>query len=303
MAAGDDVPPVELALAPVNPSALETELARALPGIFQRARIIISPYPFGVAGDDNLRIISFNATPGVIIECDFRFLATDRSIKSNRVLHTPNSDRSLKQQDYQLGAGFVTNVTVRASSGTPILGSCFVIVQLIRGLTGATIPLGTLLAGTMTSTQALGWPGSAIENSLTVGYTRLITGTTPAAGAEVNELVPTGARWEVSAFIAKLTTSAAALTRNPNLFVDDNSATPYAANGVPVGLAPSNFQSFVWLANYPNLTPLAAQPIVGPLVFPARLLAGHRMRTLTGNLDVADQWASVRYLVNEFLEG
>src|SRR5439155_18890058 len=127
-----------------------------------------------------------------------------------------------KTQNYKLGKGAILNLTVFASAGAPLMGQTYVIVQLIKGLTGATIVLGTLLGGYLTATQALGWPGSPIISSTDgEGCTRLIVGTTPAAEANILETVPTGARWELLSLEASYVQGAGGVATPISFTLDD----------------------------------------------------------------------------------
>src|SRR4051812_32014952 len=118
------------------------------------------------------------------------------------------------------------NITAFASAGTPIIGQTFVRVQLIRGLSGATLPIATLLQGYVTSRQDLAYPGSPIRMSTEDAFpVRIITGTDPAAGVEIVETVPDGAVWELVSVTARLVTSAAAAVRFPMLQLDHGGST------------------------------------------------------------------------------
>src|SRR5213592_1900599 len=159
-------------------------------------RIIASPFQFYVTGEDHLRVISVNSLAGVRLKLQGRFIDTSGKLDAFSYDHIPTSDRTATTTMHQLGVGAVLNLTVFASTGAPVSGQTFVIVQLTRGLGAAAIVLGTLLQGYVTSAQHLGWPGSPIVTS-TAGepLIRKIVGTTPGAGNNINETVPTGARW------------------------------------------------------------------------------------------------------------
>jgi len=273
-----------------------------IPGILGRAKVVISPYPFGVAGEDNLRVTSVNALPGVTLRINLRFLSRDRVIKATSLVHTPNSNRTVKSQDYALGDGFVMNVTVNAEGASPLIGQTFVMVQLIRGLTGATIVLGTLLAGPVTSTQGLGWPGSPIVTSVeSGGYVRFINGATPAAGAEISETVPTGARWEVINFQGTLVTVAGGSNRLPALSFTQPGWGPFVSFNPGSG-APSSTTKFFWAQGMALATVIAAGFPMGGIPSPTLLLPGATLATFTANIAAGDQWSAAFYVVREYLD-
>jgi hypothetical protein len=191
------------------------------PSIFGGARLLPSPSQFFLTGEDKLRVVSANSLVGVSLKVQWRTATLAGDVVPSSQDHTPNSDRTVNRQDYELGSGSLLNVTVFASAGAPLSGQTFVIVQLVRGDGPAAIVLGTLLAGYVTAVQALGFPGSPIASSTDGhGAIRTIIGTSPAAGVECAEVVPTGARWELVSFVATIVTSATVITRVPELYVD-----------------------------------------------------------------------------------
>src|SRR5262249_46183156 len=134
------------------------------------------------------------------------------------------SNRTAKTEDFVLGGGLVTNLSVFATAGSPLIGQCFVIVQLVRSLGVTAYVMGTMLQGYVTTTQNLGWPGSAIVSS-TDGEPAIrdIVGTDPVAGAGWSETVPAGARWELVTFGGIVNPVAGGTTGFVNLTILDPS--------------------------------------------------------------------------------
>lgn len=265
-------------------------------------RVITSPFQFVTTGEDHLRVLSFNSAAGVRLKIRGRVVPVAGPIEPLERDHVPNTDRSVVSSVIPLQAGAVLNLTVFASSGAPLVGQTYVMVQLIRGLGAAAIVLGTLLAGYVTAQQHLAWPGSPIESS-TAGEpaVRTVSGTVPAAGAEFSEIVPTGARWEVLGLTAQLVASAAPGARVPAL----QFMTPFsiiAASPLTSAINAGGAQVITWAQG----VPIAAAPGVtrwaAPLPFSNRLLAQQTLQSLTVNLDVGDQWTAPVYTVREWLE-
>ena len=172
-------------------------------------RIIASPFQFITSGEDSLRVVSFNSLSGVRLKVQGRWLSETGKVEAFGHDHVPNSDRTARTDDYPLGIGAVLNLVIFANAGSPVIGQTFVIVQLIRGSGVAAVVLGTLLQGYVTSRQTLAWPGSPIQSSTDAEpYVRNLVGTDPAAGSEIIETVPSGARWELVSFSAFLTKNA-----------------------------------------------------------------------------------------------
>jgi hypothetical protein len=265
-------------------------------------RIVPSPSAFYVTGEDRLRIVSVNSLTGVSLKLQWRFANPDGQAIPSSQDHTPNTNRSVKTQDYQLGIGALLNITVFASSGAPRVGQTYVMVQLVRGFGTAAIVLGTLLAGYVTSTQALGFPGSPIASSLEGGgLIRTIQGATPAPGAEFRETVPTGARWQLLEAQGTLTTSAAAGARRPILVWSVNGAQVGASAQV-TDVNPSGGGTFNWAQGMPLAAAIFPGTNVVGLPMDLQLLDADFFASQTSGLAAGDQWTLTRYMVREWLE-
>jgi hypothetical protein len=217
--------------------------------------------------------------------------------------HTPNSDRTTVTSVIPLGKGALLNLAVVAESGTPLFGQTFVMLQLIRGLTGPVVVLGALLQGFVTSTQILAWPGSPLQHSFEgQGVARVITGTLPAAGAEISETVPTGARWELVKFSTQFTCSAAAATRQIALRIADASGNAQFLSPSVTNLTANQVAPHAWAqgtalsALLENITALMGLPM--RLVLPA----GASIQTRTTAMQAGDQFLAPIYTVLEWPE-
>jgi hypothetical protein len=265
-------------------------------------RVISSPFQFVTTGEDNLRVTCANTVAGARIAIQGRRLNDKGTIEAFGFDLVPTADRTLTTRDYPLGAGAILNLTVYASAGAPRIGQTFVQAKLIRGFGGATIVLGTLLAGYVTSLQELAWPGSPIESSIAGGgYPRVIVGTQPAAGAEIIETVPTGARWQLLGLRTRLTASAAVTIRYPALALDDGFSN-YAVAPIPGGVATSQSVPLAWHPGTAFETQIAGAWLVAGLPTDSTLLAGYRILFVTQNLLAGDQYDQPRFLVREWLE-
>lgn len=265
-------------------------------------RIIPATFPFYTTGEDNLRIVSFNSAASVKLTLSARLLGVDGRPSPSVWFHTPNTDRSASSNDFPLSGQTLLNVRVVATSGSPLVGQTFVIVQLIRGIGAAAIVLGTVLQGYVTTTQGLGWPGSAIVSS-TDGEPaiRTIVGTTPAAGVDILETVPTGARWELLSVVADMTTGAGGAATAGYFSIDDGvNVYNRVRSGICGGAGVTC--NFAWSQNVQfqsiaagvifNLQPLAAN----------RMLAGHRFSMQNANGAGNKTWSAPVYNVREWLD-
>jgi hypothetical protein len=265
-------------------------------------RVIASPFQFWTTGEDNLRVLSVNAAAGVVLTIQGRFIDNAGVIRASKWDHTPLTTRTARTSDYTLGVGAVLNLTVFASSGSPLIGQTYVVVQLVRGTGTAAIVLGTLLAGYVTAKQALAFPGSPIVNSIADGGVfRRITGSTPAAGAEIAEAVPTGARWMLISMVATLVTDATAINRTPNLFFNAG-GLDYFGSGQSTPVAGSSSSPFWWSIGMALETKVGLIGSVAGILGENRMLAGFTFLTRTSNIQPGDQWSAPSYLVQEWLE-
>jgi len=271
------------------------------PQLLLSGKIIPSFAQFAVTGEDNIRIITVGSVAATV-HVQGRFLDAAQGVTIPFDYPVPVAgNRTTTTVLDALGTGYLLNLSCYAT-GSPLIGQVFVIVQILRGLTGATFLVGTLLQGYVTTTQTLGWPGSPIATSIEGGgVIKAITGTTPAAGAEVSETVPTGARWELLSFTGQLTTSAAAGARLPNLKLLQGGIVVVQSAAV-ASVGPSSGATWVWEQGMPLAAAVAAGVNVSGLNIRLPLLAGSMIVTTTAALAAGDQWGSVFYTVREWLE-
>lgn len=274
----------------------------AQPATNPRAGTITAPFQFLVDGADNLRIEGWNSVAGVALELTFRFANVDGSIEPQRYTLPLTADRQSTGLDISLAPGYLLNMAVFASGGAPKIGQTFVCIKLIRGFGGATIVMGLLLQGYVTAEQGLGWPGSPIASSTdSEPALRVITGTAPAAGAEITETVPTGARWELVSLGATHQGDGSGANRTARLLFLSGAAVMAAfpqafLEGV------GNLQGYCWTQGLPLSAGLAGDRQVQGLVTQVALPQGAQIRTSTIGLGPADQWSAPTYLVREWLE-
>lgn len=254
-----------------------------------------------VTGEDHIRVTSYGALASVVVAIDGRFTFCDGSVVPIAELHTPNSDRTAATSIIKLARGYVSNIQARIASGSPKRGQVYVIVELVRGTASNAIPLGTLIADYIATGGRVAWPGSPVRSSLDgPGMLRSITGTDPAAGSELSETVPTGARWRLRALRASLVTSAVVANRTVVLFVDDG-ATAYWTSASPTTQPASQTVPYTVGVIGTSVNQQGAIYLdvpYGGLVLPA----GHRIRTVTSLLDAGDNWGAPQYQVEEWLE-
>lgn len=263
--------------------------------------VTVTAHAFYFTGEDHLRLSSFNSAAGVTIGVRGRVLRVDGSIEVFSESHVPNTDRTIATANFARGEGWLLDAEIFVTAGTPRRGQCFVVLEVVRGFTGAVFALSTLIQGYVTDTQRRGWPPATLAMSTEgPGVIRSITGTDPAPGSESSETVPTNARWRVLAWTTTLDTGGVVANREPELVFDD---------GVTIFMrAPSGQSQTASTARNYSCYPYAARftlvnGITIPIPIPdVHLAGGFRVRTVTANLQAADNWAAPQLLVEEWIE-
>lgn len=265
-------------------------------------RVTPASFPFFTTGEDNLRLLSYNSAPGVALRVNARTLSPGGKVVVSSWKHTPNTDRTLAQDDFTLSGTTILNLVVLVSAGTPRLGQTFVILQLIRGTGTAALVLGVLLQGEVATSQPLGFPGSPIASTSDGGgFQRAIIGTQPAPGVDWIETVPTNARWQLLSCQATIVTAAGGVDRWPGIY-HVIGGSQYVASAQTKTTAASSSQSCWWEAGMPLETGFGFVGSVAGIPTPFMLLAGNQFRAITANLQPGDQWTAPNYMVREWLD-
>ncbi|MBA7544423.1 hypothetical protein ES705_36779 [subsurface metagenome] len=261
-------------------------------GVQPPSRFYLRPF-------ERIEIRSWCSVAGVVLGVHGLILTPQGIVQEIAEVHSPNSDRSEASSLYFMSEGFLLHLQIRIESGAILPGECFVTVHIIRGLGGAGVRVSTLFSDYVTPLVAPTYPVSGINQSTSgVGAVRSITGTDPAAGAEISETVPANAKWEILAVRFTLVTLAVAGDRVIHLQLDDGTnifsdvcvSTVHAASITKI----YNFANF----GSTQLAPIDCLYIPLP---PLPLLAGYRIQTSTENLAVDDDFSAPQLLVKEWL--
>ena len=157
------------------------------------------------------------------------------------------------------------------------------------------------MSGYISDTSPLLFPGGKNESSIEgPGLIRSITGTNPAAGVEISETVPTGARWRIICFKATFVADATATTRGPRLSFDDGSLAYFTAGTFTSITASTTFiHSWAAVGQEDNSAASATvQCIPSDLI----LAAGHRITSSTVSIQAGDNWDAPQLLVEEWIQ-
>lgn len=255
-----------------------------------------------VGKDDSLWIMcSNNAASTVTVNA--RFLMPNGDIKLNQWALNFTLSRAAQFKQIQLPECFLLSVALvnnTINSATNI--SCYVAAIVSRLVPTAFNAAQTLCQGYSSGTMAISWPtGVNTTNVDCVGISRIIQGTTPAAGAEISETVPASAKWRVASIRFSLTTSAAVANRVVNVAFDDGSGFIFAATGVTFNQTASLTFVYNFAQGYAGVTG-AGTPAAVQLPSPMFLPQFFRFRTQTVGIQAADQYTPPIYMIEEWLQ-
>jgi hypothetical protein len=123
----------------------------------------------------------------------------------------------------------------------------------------------------------------------------------PGAGAEWTTTVPAGKFWRVLSVHYKLVNDATVATRISRLTFDDGTAAGIAYKGFnDIGQTASVTSDYSWAPGVGMPGVPAASTTCRTEAIPELVLsAGHRVRTITGNIQAADQYSEIVLLVDE----
>jgi hypothetical protein len=283
-------------------AAATEQVFAASPTYVAGSQIIQSPFQFIADADTYLRIVSACSVSGVKIAVQGRRLDANGQLQIIEETHTPNNDRTVKQQDFQLGAGALLNLSVFALSGAPLIGQCYVQGQILRNAGGVGIVLGTVLGGYITARQTLGFPGSPVMAASDVTPSpRSFSIGTLSAGTDWLQSVPIGARWQLIALYTQFTADATAGNRTQFLRLSDPSAGFTYLMLFPNVVPPTGSINLSFAINVPSST-VANFIQTAQLPDEFQLTGGQSIAVTTLGLAPGDLWNAVTITVREFLD-
>lgn len=272
------------------------------PAIIPPQSALSAPSPVYLSGEESLRLTSFANLGGLALTLTARVMTLDGCIHANSVSHTPNSNRTAATTVLGLPEGWLLGATVAVTGGASTSGAVWVKLDLVRGAAGVQTVLQTLINDFTSLNSPSFWPGGqCIDPTDGPGNLRSISGTTPGAGAEVSETVPTGARWELLSIVWTLVTSAAVANRFADMTLDDG-ANVYFRCGPTVTQAASTTQLYSAFQGAGPVTRDGNVTVERSVPTGNRLAAGHRIRSNTTAIQAADQYSAVQYLVREWFD-
>ncbi len=251
--------------------------------------------------DDALLVNLYNSLASATFKLVARVLDDSGVLRVVQAPLTTTSDRTQQQTRIWLPSGQLVALSVQATAQSPRRGQSWAVVFLESTLPSGATTLTPLAQGYITVESALFWPGGPYGSSVEgPGMLRSVLGTDPAAGAEIIETVPTGARWKLHALRADLSTDATVPARTVNFYVDDGTSRLFDMGGVATQAASGTLTYMIGVYGY--------QPaqVWGGVLFDwpqgVVLFQAWRLRSATTNFVAGDNWAAPRMLVEEWIE-
>jgi hypothetical protein len=202
---------------------------------------------------------------------------------------------------FTMGEGFLLSATLSGLGQPPLEpGTIFYTFNVIRNVPNTLMVMWQLISDYLTAAHFPTWPyGRMMFPTEGPGRLRSIVGGTPGAGGEISESVPAFTRWSLLSFRASIATSAVVASRKTSFVIDDGVNVLFQSDSNLVVTASNNGQATLCNTGFVNAIITNAACIAPcPLIF---LNAGYRIRTLTSGIDVGDQYASPKYLVQEWM--
>jgi hypothetical protein len=250
---------------------------------------------------DRLYVAVYSSVASLVVRVSGYFRQANGEISEYAVTVNPTADRVISEGNTFFGAGFLLSAVAHLASGNANRGQCYVRAQIQRSAGTPAVKLHTVLAGYVTDDYSPSYPVGRNEGPLEgPGALRSITGTNPAAGVEITETVPTGARWRMIAVYVVLVTSADVANRRFHLTFDDGTNI-YARTVGGTDMAASITSRISSLVTG-QLVAANNTAQVALLPDGLYLAAGHRIISITTSLQALDDYGAPQLYVEEWLE-
>ena len=222
-----------------------------------------------------------------------------RGLTKNEVIiadHVTAGDRSLVAMSHPI-TYLPLSLTVRTAQTSVSRGECYVKVSLrVEG-----VVVALLFSGYVTDAGTQAYPGGKIESSVEgPGLIRSITGTDPAAGVEISETVPTGARWRLisltTIFVADATVASRLAVLTPT---DGANILLRSPGGSSITASQTVRISWGDFGARDSNTINGFLGAVGSLLY---LMAGSVIATVTSSIQAGDNYGAPQMLVEEWIE-
>lgn len=265
---------------------------------------VVPPSPLYVDVDDKLNVGVASFWTNEVVTVNYRLLrAADGVIVRGQFTVTAPTPYTLSTKQQQLAEGYLLSVSCKAALGAT-RGQTFVRLFIGAGSYGAGQPAYMLMSDYVTTAMAPAFPnGRQVSPIEGPGWVHTYSAA-PAAGADFVMTAPSNSRLRVINVNGVLATSAAVATRAPHLQLfpttDNNSIT-----ATPATLAASLTVGYVWgpgLSKYNDGVTRISDGLPDGWIIMGGQAGFNSVGSVTGNLQVGDQWSHVYMTVEEWLD-
>jgi hypothetical protein len=250
--------------------------------------------------EDTVRLSSFSNTAGLTVSLRGVIVGLGGDPKTFTLDVVTDATRARKSVTARLGPGFVLYGAISVSGGSPNPGDVYATVEAMSGDGAGAVPLALLASGTPTTGSAVPFSGQA-QGAVNVPAPapRVITVTTPAAGAEWSQTIPAGVRWQLLDTSFLMTASAAAANRQVALRTTDG-ATTTAQAGPSISQTASQVDQYTFFPGAVQIQGGITPTLYTIFPFPSLvLLPTHTIGSISQSLQAGDQYSAIRLSVLE----
>jgi hypothetical protein len=258
------------------------------------------PFPMYIGVDDSLQITTLSAAAGFTVQVNVRVLGVDGLIHPFQFDVVTVAARAAQTNRFQLMEGYILSLSAIVTGGNMESNPIWIAAGVTRSPFGVLNTYCQLIAGYGSINTSLTYPTSPVSRTTEGnGFYHSATQSAPAAGADITFTVPTAARFRLVSFVATLTAAVAVANRLVFLVIDDGAnIVTTIPSGVTLVAATVNTYCF---ADSTPVTAVFDAASMGPLPSNCLLPSGFRVRTVTANLQAADQWSAAFMLVGDFM--
>jgi hypothetical protein len=260
---------------------------------------VVPSQPIYVQRNDSLMFFYTTNGSNMNLRCNYRWLTPDGEIKEGEFDTAPFTGTAWTF--IPLYEGWLLSFAARITTGGAAAVWTFLQVKLVRNylVAGASLDSAIIWQGFVPQNTSNGWPGTpSKEIGDGPGVIRSITGTLPAAGAEISEQVPLNRRWTLLSLYATLATAVAVANRQPVFKLTFLGSTLFLSPSY-INQPASQTQAYVSASVFASAAPnVGGFALLLPLPLPIRNAT--TIQTLTTGIQAADQWTAPQYTVLEW---
>jgi len=231
-----------------------------------------------------------------------RLLRTDGQITTIQDTAGPTTPYVMLQKLITLAEGYLLSVTAQsANAGAP--GETYVRVVLNRGKFGIfnLNPGYVLISDYVTQAGPIGWPfGRIIKPTDVPGSVRVVTVANPLAGADFSIQPSPFTRWQILYLNAQLLTAVAVANRQVTLQIQDAGSVPCFIGQAQANQVATTTVQYSAASGQINTVLIPTDQSI-PLPQPALLNVSQFLKSVTTNIQAADQWSNIRIVVMEWM--